>query len=783
MSVDFDPYAFENKVRMMVLELLNPTARRMMDLQESIEEVFRHDSIHQKRLDTMEFNWSTFQAKIGLIDESYKISQDLKSNNTIFESEINQKIQSISGNVQKAVHKTEDLSMKVLTIDENFRTARSEISEYANTVNMIKSSIIAEHKNLVSFVEKQVSETKKLWMITGDRLDKAEHAVLAFTDSALPKMLADVEKNLRFFKELKRETKENLDKKVDITEFVKFKKTLNFDQDKLKDLIKNNNEYTEKIEDYIGKFLPMERWNAVSEAICKLNPKHLKAFIELDEAKMEMLRTESDGEHKKISELTEKALRSYNDHIARREVMKIEIEKAELEKLTSLNRARNNSSNRRVIYDSSRESKRHRRRKHKNRQGKDMLEVPSNENFPVPNSAEQSSNESNKAEDKPQRKNFIEEVEEKSHEVTKIEEDQPKVEEEKMNDEEEKMNDEEFQNDGEKLEVVENMEVNKIENNSFFGFFQGSRRGSEFSESELPPATPEYYNKPPPVDLSGIEADIEILKTQNAETKAQLDEFSQSFLLSKETLEATRIKLENYIENLSIQQKNFEAGVGVNIKLLQEEIKQIILRNKQDKTDIFKQISLYHSEQKISGNSLERLENGIGSLNDVLVSIAEAAKILHLLTSQEEEDRQSLQLMGYSESKVQKQYISLKSDCMSCSGSNPTVLTAFKMACLNYAPSGIKYKHRNYTRKQLITVLGSISNSIWSQVTNKAPRFASEFGSYQSNPSLAEDLSQPQVRHKYNRSQFIELPSLNSKLFSDISDTPFSSTREIKKIN
>ena len=753
----------------MVLELLNPAARRMMDLQESIEEVFRHDSLHQKRLDAMEFNWSTFQSKIALIDESYKISQDLKSNNTIFESEINQKIQSITGNVQKAVHKTEDLSLKVITIDENFRTARTEISEYANTVNMIKSSIICEHKNLVQFVEKQMAETKKMWTTTGDRLEKSEHAVLAFTDNALPKMMADVEKNLRLIKELKSDTKEWLSKKVDLSELAKLKKTWLFDQEKLKELIKGSNEFTEKIEEYIGKFLPMESWNAVSEAICKLNPKHLKSFVELDEAKMELLKAESGGERVKIEDLAEKALRSYNSHIARREIMKIEVEKAELEKMMSLKRARNGSSNRRVVYDSSSESRQQRKRIPKGRQGHDLLEAPSRDQFPIPTSRDESSNDLNDPEDFQSKPNLIEEVEEKSQEVTKIEEPESKV--------------EDFKEDDQRIEVIDHMEVDKIENNSFFGLFQKSRNGSPLSESELEPATPSAYNRQPRVDLSEIEADIELLKTQDSEIRTGLQDLSSDFNQTKETLENTRVKLEQFIEKLAQQQSNFETSVMVNINLLHEEIKQIILRNKQEKTDIGKQISLYHNEQKLSGGSVERLEGSLGSLNDVILSIAEVTKIIHLLTAQEEEDRQSLQLMGYSESKGQKAYISLKSDCMSCSGSNPTVLTAFKMACLNYAPSGIKYKHRNYSRKQLITVLGTISNGIWSQITNKVPRFSSEFGTYQSNLSLAEDLSQAQVRHKYNRSQFIELPSLNSKLFSDLSETPFSSTREIKKLN
>ena len=149
MSVDFDPYKFENKIRMMVQELISPNTRRILEFQQTIEELLRHDSHHKKRLDDSEFNFSTIQGKIGLIDEVYKV-------------EVNQKIQSMSGNVDKVIHKSEDISIKLLTLEENFKSSRTEISEYLNTVNTIKTSITDEHKDLVILVEKSVAEVKKI---------------------------------------------------------------------------------------------------------------------------------------------------------------------------------------------------------------------------------------------------------------------------------------------------------------------------------------------------------------------------------------------------------------------------------------------------------------------------------------------------------------------------------------------------------------------------------------------------------------------------------------------
>jgi hypothetical protein len=48
------------------------------------------------------------------------------------------------------------------------------------------------------------------------------------------------------------------------------------------------------------------------------------------------------------------------------------------------------------------------------------------------------------------------------------------------------------------------------------------------------------------------------------------------------------------------------------------------------------------------------------------------------------------------------QVINVDTRCLSCSGQAPTVMTAFKMACLQYTPSQILYHGKEYDRQELL---------------------------------------------------------------------------------
>ena len=57
-----------------------------------------------------------------------------------------------------------------------------------------------------------------------------------------------------------------------------------------------------------------------------------------------------------------------------------------------------------------------------------------------------------------------------------------------------------------------------------------------------------------------------------------------------------------------------------------------------------------------------------------------------------------------------EEYANLDAKCLSCS-QNPTDLkTAFKMACLSYHPSDVEYKSIQFTRNNLLEVMGALLN-------------------------------------------------------------------------
>ena len=741
MSVEFDQYKFENKIRAMVLDLISPTTRRMVDFQESLEEVIRHDNQHRKRLDTLDFNFATIQGKMALIDEVHKTAQDLKSGNITFEAEISSKMQQMSYTIDRSTHKVDDMSMKIITLEENFRSSRTEISEYANTVNVIKDSIIIEHKKLVRFVEKSVAEVRKLWETAEPRLEKSEYAVLAFTDNALPRMLADVENNSRGLKEFKQIVTDTLQSKFSAEEFIKFQKSVRYEHEKIYESIKQVNENHGKIEEYLDNYLPIERWNYISEAICMLDPKHLRKFIEHDEVKINELRDRVEQEHLDIEGMSRKALECYDYSATRREVMKIEIEKAELEEKASLNKARKSKSRRK--HGSSKESKRKRRNSPHEHE-----EEHSDHTFPEPPKPEE---EKSAVESHP----LLPEI--KSQTVIQ---EQPK-------------------------EVIIEIPVeppsdplastlNLIPQDSEPSISHEDSEFNDFDNTISP--SPFQENVFPNIDITQFETKLE-------ELRQNLDQVSLNFATLTESSETFTKSTEERLQQFQQSLLNTQQDLETNLNLMHEEIKQIVLRNKQDKTDVNKQFSLQHTEIRGSSEIVERLDQQFSTLNELLITLSEMGKILHLLTLQEEDDRQSLQLLGYTESKSQKAYISLKSDCMSCSGQNPVLMSAFKMACLNYSPSNVKYKHKTYSRKQLINVLGTVANSAWAQACSKAPRYATDFGTYPSIPTLSEDsVHNAGKKHRYNRSQFIELPSLNtSKYLLDIGETPVSSTKTLKK--
>jgi hypothetical protein len=125
--------------------------------------------------------------------------------------------------------------------------------------------------------------------------------------------------------------------------------------------------------------------------------------------------------------------------------------------------------------------------------------------------------------------------------------------------------------------------------------------------------------------------------------------------------------------------------------------------------------------QKIT-STLENINKHQNELDDyielhkrVLEALIEFCRIDQALSSQDEEDRDSIVLMGYKENTrdtMKPKIISIEKTCLSCTSQSSVVLSAFKMACLQYQPSSVSYNRQPYNRKELLHIRGRLLEAL-----------------------------------------------------------------------
>lgn len=232
--------------------------------------------------------------------------------------------------------------------------------------------------------------------------------------------------------------------------------------------------------------------------------------------------------------------------------------------------------------------------------------------------------------------------------------------------------------------------------------------------------------------------------------------------------------------NLSHQQKEFHTGLS----LLHGEINLIMKKRSKDYVDFNNEIQKLQQELSSRDLDLSKLELKMTNLCILISALIEFSKVLHQLLSQDEEDRQNIQLSGYGESNQKssrpttkgKMVVSLKPECVNCTGQNPILLTAFKMACLNYNPSNIKYRNHAYTRKHLIQMAGNFLKESWNSASGQEP-----FDNI-ALPYIAEEAPlPPPSSRRTRRSSGHFLDFNNSRINFDLSaGTPLSSHRDLR---
>lgn len=115
-----------------------------------------------------------------------------------------------------------------------------------------------------------------------------------------------------------------------------------------------------------------------------------------------------------------------------------------------------------------------------------------------------------------------------------------------------------------------------------------------------------------------------------------------------------------------------------------------------------------HSESDLKISSANTL---IDLLHSFVIDVAEsvgrlvrAEEIDISMVDQDQIDRINTVLYGVNESRGDgaKSPLTINNNCIQCSGNASYIRKAFKMACLSYSSSAVKFQGEDYTREELL---------------------------------------------------------------------------------
>lgn len=176
----------------------------------------------------------------------------------------------------------------------------------------------------------------------------------------------------------------------------------------------------------------------------------------------------------------------------------------------------------------------------------------------------------------------------------------------------------------------------------------------------------------------------------------------------KAKFESNKIYLQKYVENI------------------QKDLEEELIKRNRDKANFNMKINqLDDKVNEIKNNNSEHLNNS-ENLVQAVNRLNQIAQINYAMELQDEIDREKLALMGYKDETVVNSgkktttetksrntnaYVSLDKQCLTCSGQSSVVMKAFKIACLAYQPSPVNFpvkSSKTYSRLDLIDLKGNI---------------------------------------------------------------------------
>lgn len=233
-----------------------------------------------------------------------------------------------------------------------------------------------------------------------------------------------------------------------------------------------------------------------------------------------------------------------------------------------------------------------------------------------------------------------------------------------------------------------------------------SQADSEESDSELD----NFVDFTPMINSVKQQLDLD-LQSKYEELKSSITNTNSA--LATNILEL-RTELMNTILTIKSNHENYTMNIDKKLEEIQLCIQQAVYEcnsasvvRKRDHSDFASQFKQFNSSFEEITKQEAVISEGIESLNRSVEALIEFSKIAFALQGQDEQDRDSIFLMGSKDVKRGK-IVSLDKRCLSCAGQSSSVIAAFKIACLAYEPSAVYFQDRRYTRKELLAVQRNI---------------------------------------------------------------------------
>ena len=177
--------------------------------------------------------------------------------------------------------------------------------------------------------------------------------------------------------------------------------------------------------------------------------------------------------------------------------------------------------------------------------------------------------------------------------------------------------------------------------------------------------------------------------------------------------------------------------VKENVELCESLSKQVFAESanlnnqrKRDKTDVMSELTELQEAQKALRTESLQSTAVLERFAQLCTHLIECTRIGIALALQDEDDRQSIALMGYKEntrlqsrpnSALKAPILSLDKQCLSCTNQASIVISAFKIACLAYTPTPIFYRKSTFSRKDLLEIQSRVLEAAWDEVATSEP--------------------------------------------------------------